>query len=83
MIVFIASFIVFLLFVLGLSLGLVLKGKPLVSEDEAKSTLLDNGACVTCQQMCALAGKKQSKKKVQCKIKDTAIPHQKIQLKCL
>ncbi len=79
--VFVASFIVFLLFVLGLSLSLIFRKKPLVSEEEATSSIMGDSACATCQQMCALAGKslnKKVKKKVKCKINEVEIPHKEV-----
>ena len=79
--VFVASFVVFLLFVLGLSLGLIFRKKPIVSEDEATAAIMGDVACATCQQMCAMAGKSISKKKkakVKCSINEVSIPHQQI-----
>lgn len=76
--IFLASFLIFLLFVLALALSMIVKKRPLMSEDEAKASILDDGACATCQQMCALAGKKVNQKSNKCKIKDTKIPHQNV-----
>lgn len=76
--VFLASFLVFLFFVLALSLGLILKRGPMKTEDEALSSVLDGGACATCQQMCAMAGKKLEEKPKKCKIEQQEIPHRTV-----
>lgn len=79
--VFLASFVVFLLFVLAMSLSLILKRKPLMSEEEATASIMEDGACATCQQMCAMAGKAIAKKTKKCasaSIKDVEIPHQSV-----
>ena len=76
--IFVISFLVFLFFVLALSLSLVIKRRPLLGEDEARTALMDDGNCATCGQMCALAGRKTNKKLKDCKLKDTAIPHQNV-----
>ncbi|MGN0894517.1 MAG: hypothetical protein ACI4ND_05920 [Succinivibrio sp.] len=47
-----------------------------MSEDEATASIMDGGACATCQQMCAMAGKKVEKREKNCRIKDLEIPHQ-------
>ncbi|SFS87291.1 hypothetical protein SAMN02910357_02323 [Succinivibrio dextrinosolvens] len=83
--VFVASFVIFLLFVLGLSLGLIFRKKPLVSEDEATAAIMGDIACSTCQQMCAMAGRTKVSKKVKDKIKcnvndlnEVEIPHKDV-----
>lgn len=79
--VFLATFVVFLLFVLALSIGLIFRKKPLVTEDEATASIMGDSACAFCQQMCAMAGKKVSdtqKKKIKCSLEDVAIPHKKV-----
>lgn len=67
--IFVISFLVFLFFVLALSLSLVIKRRPLVGEDEARTALMDDGNCATCGQMCALAGRKTNKKLKDCSLK--------------
>ena len=76
--VFLASFVVFLFFVLALSLSLILKRGPMKTEDEALSSVLDGGACATCSQMCAMAGKKTEKKPEKCLIGTQEIPHKTV-----
>ncbi len=81
MITFVASFIIFLLFVLALSLSLIFRKKPLVSEEEATANILGDVACASCQQMCAMAGRNisaKAKKKVKCTLNDVEIPHQDV-----
>ena len=74
--VFLASFVVFLLFVLGLSLSMIVKKRPMMTE--AKASILDDGACATCTQMCSLAGNTKVVKKSKNCIKDVEIPHQTV-----
>ena len=76
--VFLASFVVFLLYVLGLSLSMIVKKRPMMTEDEAKASILDDGACATCTQMCSLAGNTKVVKKSKNCIKDVEIPHQTV-----
>ncbi len=79
--IFVASFVIFLLFVLALSLGLIFRKKPLVTEDEATANIMGDSACALCNQMCAMAGKKVSKKekeKIKCSIEDSSIPHKEV-----
>ncbi|MGN0903140.1 MAG: hypothetical protein ACI4M9_07630 [Succinivibrio sp.] len=78
MLVFVISFAVFLLFVLALSLSLIIKKRPMVSEDDARAGLLDDGACATCGKLCALAGQKNVTPTKKCKIENTKIPHKNI-----
>lgn len=83
--VFVASFVVFILFVLALSLGLLIKRKPLMTEDEATASIMGDSACSTCQQMCAMAGRnkvsKKAKEQIKCKVNDldeVEIPHKDV-----
>ncbi len=79
--IFLASFVVFLLFVLALSIGLIFRKKPLITEDEATANIMGDSACAFCSQMCAMAGKKVSekqKKKIKCSLDDAAIPHKEV-----
>lgn len=85
MMVFVASFVVFLLFVLGLSLSLIFRKKSLMTEDEATASIMGDSACATCQQMCAMAGRTKVSKKVKSKIKcdvnelnEVEIPHKEV-----
>ena len=48
------------------------------TEDEALSSVLDGGACATCSQMCAMAGKKTEKKPEKCLISTQEIPHKTV-----
>lgn len=74
--VFLASFLIFLLFVLALSMSLFIKRKPLVSEDDARNSLLDDGNCAACSKLCALAGKKNQKPLKICQASE--IPHKQV-----
>lgn len=74
--IYLASFLIFLLFALALCMSLIFRKRPLMSEDEATASIMDGGACATCQQMCAMAGKKVEKREKNCRIKDLEIPHQ-------
>ncbi|MGN1280336.1 MAG: hypothetical protein ACI4UM_00320 [Succinivibrio sp.] len=74
--IYLASFLIFILFAFAMCLSLIMRKKPLVSEEEATASIMDGGACATCTQMCAMAGKKTEKPKKGCKIKDMEIPHQ-------
>ena len=42
--VFVASFIVFLLFVLALSMSMLIKRRPMMTEEEATASIMDGGA---------------------------------------
>lgn len=75
---FVASFIVFLLFVLALSMSMLIKRRPMMTEEEATASIMEGGACTTCQQLCSMAGKKVEKRKPDCAIKNMEIPHQSV-----
>ena len=53
--VYVASFIIFCLFVGGMAIGLIRK-RPLVSEDEATANILKDIPCASCQSACGFAG---------------------------
>ncbi len=55
--VYVASFLIFCLFVGGMALGLLRK-RPLKSEDEATSAIMEGIPCASCQSACNFAGGK-------------------------
>ena len=44
----------------------------MMTEEEATASIMDGGACTTCQQLCSMAGKKVEKRKDDCAIKNNA-----------
>ena len=70
--------VIFLLFVLALSMSMLIKRRPMMTEEEATASIMDGGACTTCQQLCSMAGKKVEKRKDDCAIKNMEIPHQSV-----
>lgn len=55
--IFLISFLVFVFFVVAMSLGMILKRKPLQTEDEATAAILDEIACASCTiGSCSYAG---------------------------
>ncbi|MBW7570180.1 MULTISPECIES: hypothetical protein [Succinivibrio] len=57
-------------------MSLFIKRKPLVSEDDARNSLLDDGNCAACSKLCALAGKKNQKPLKTCQASE--IPHKQV-----
>ncbi len=53
--IYVASFIIFSLFVGGLAIGLLRK-RPLKSEDEATAAIMEGIPCASCQSTCNFAG---------------------------
>ena len=51
----------------------------MMTEEEATASIMDGGACTTCQQLCGLAGKKVETRKDDCAIKNMEIPHQSVE----
>ena len=45
----------------------------MMTEEEATASIMDGGACTTCQQLCSMAGKKVEKRKDDCAIKNMEI----------
>ncbi len=76
--IFIATFIVFLIFVGCLSLGLILKRKPLKSEDEATQAILEGMTCASCHGTCGFAGGKEDHSTPTCKAERLTIPSKKV-----
>lgn len=55
--IFLASFIIFLIFIFFLAIGYIFKRKGLVSESEAHQLLSESGiSCAHCTSSCTFAG---------------------------
>ncbi len=63
--IYLFSFGIFLLFVLGLALGMLMKRSGLKSESEANA-ILEGISCAACTMNCGFAGKKSHKPKKSC-----------------
>ena len=75
--IYLISFIFFLLFVAGLSIGL-LRNKPLKSEDEATNAILEGMTCASCHGSCGFAGGKENHASDKCKAARLTIPHRDV-----
>lgn len=58
--VYLASFIIFVFFVGSLALSLILRNRPLASEEEANA-ILEGLTCAACTMNCGFAGNKKHK----------------------
>lgn len=76
--IYIASFVIFILFVVGMSLGFLIKRKPLLSENEAND-ILDGLTCATCTSgSCGFAGSQHKRNPAKkCKA-DLVIAHKNV-----
>ena len=76
--VYIASFVLFLLFARAMELGLILNKRPLKTEDEATAAILQSMSCASCNStLCGYAGKSGHKPKADCKGPEV-IPHKSV-----
>ncbi len=78
MLVYLASFVFFVLFVGALSLGFILKKKPLKSEDEATKAILEGLTCASCHGACSYAGGTEDHASPECKASRLAIPSKQV-----
>ncbi|MCR5537313.1 MAG: hypothetical protein K6F05_07900 [Succinivibrio sp.] len=78
MLVYLVSFVFFLLFVGALSLSLILKKRPLKSEDEATQAILEGMTCASCHGACSFAGGSEDHSSEKCKAEKLFIPSKKV-----
>ncbi|GEM_PF-5852117 len=78
MTIFIASFVGLLLFVVALSLGMLIKRRPLVSEDDATKAILEGMTCASCHGACDFAGGKEDHSSSECKAKKLVISSKQV-----
>ena len=76
--IYLASFVMFLFFVTAMALGMILNKRPLKTEDEATAAIMEGLSCATCHStLCGFAGKKNHAPRANCEGQQ-AIPHKNV-----
>lgn len=80
--IFVASFALFLFFAGAMALSMIIKKRPLKTEDEATAAILDSMSCATCHStLCGYAGKSGHTPKANCQganASELSIPHKAV-----